>query len=74
MVDIFSLILCADFQFWWSKGQGLCILKRPKLEFNFITNNIYVICQYDAEKSSASVSIPISRDIVCVRTSSNEKY
>jgi hypothetical protein len=74
MVDLFSLILFADFQFWWSRDQGLCILKRSKLEFNFVTSNRYVTCQYDAIQSSEGVSLPISRNNVCVRTSSNEKY
>jgi hypothetical protein len=74
MVDLFSLILFAEFQFRWSRGQGLHILKRCKLEFNFVTNNRYVTCQYDAKQSSEGVSLPISRNTVCVRTSSNEKY
>lgn len=63
MVDLFSLILFADFQYWWSRGQGICILKRSKLESNFVTNNRYVTCQYDAKQSSEGVSLPISRTL-----------
>ena len=74
MVNLFSLILVANFQFWWSRGEGLRILKRSKLEFNFVTDNRYVICPYDAKQSSESVGLPRSRNIVCVRTYGNGKY